>query len=376
MVPVPGVVSFNFTSGAWRNASSEGWTQYGTGMRGQAAPVSFGGGGGLLVLLGGESGSRTALSNARGYLDFSSVAVYDPSADDGGGAWYSQVTTGEAPGPRDEFCMAAAEGENSTELFVFGGWTVSTGVTHNDSYVLSLPAFRWFKGPVNAAPRVGLTCHSVGSGRQVLVIGGQDNNNNSFRWENPDPWKQGLGIFDMTAMEWSDGYDADAAAYESPRVVKEWYGDEENAEPEWSSDTVKALFSRTTTTTTTSSASPSGDGTVSLASSSASATPSSKPNAGAIAGGVVGGVVALALVGFVLFCCRRRRQRASYPAAIGVVQELDNGQSKAELHGHSAAAELPTKMHQWTELPGSGPESKNREIAELPGITVRTSQLR
>ncbi|KAF4313032.1 hypothetical protein GTA08_BOTSDO00861 [Botryosphaeria dothidea] len=215
-IPVPGVVSYKFSSETWSNASSSGWNQYGTGMRGKATAVPFGNDGGLLVLLGGESGTHESISNERGYMDFSSVTIYDTDNQ----SWYSQTTTGEAPSTRDEFCMAAAKGENSTELFIFGCWTVATGVTHNYSYILSLPAFHWFKGPTNSSPRVGLTCYPVGSGRQVLVIGGQDNNNNTYRWENPDPWTQGLGIFDMTAMEWSDGYDAGAGAYSSPQVVK------------------------------------------------------------------------------------------------------------------------------------------------------------
>ncbi|KAF2141130.1 uncharacterized protein K452DRAFT_288500 [Aplosporella prunicola CBS 121167] len=377
-VPVPGVVSYNFSSGEWANKSSDGWTPYGTGMWGQAAAVPFGyqddGSGGLLVLLGGESGTRTSISNAEGYLDFSSVSIYDVAT----GAWHSQVTTGEAPSVRDEFCMAGTQGKDSYELFVFGGWTVATGKTHSDSFILSLPAFRWFKGPTDTAPRVGLTCHTVGSGRQVLVIGGQnDNLNSTARWQDPDPWTQGLGIFDMTALEWSDGYDADAADYESPQVVKDWYADEENAEPDWSSDTVKTLFSRT-------SASASVSSTVS-ASPSTSTSASSKSHAGAIAGGVVGAVAALVLIGFLLFWCRHRRRSAKFPVMEdhAPVQELTpesraelqvptaelQGQNRfiAELHGQNMKAEMPAEDRERKELPGG-----HEIIAELPGsITPR-----
>lgn len=354
-MPVPGVVSFNFSSGEWANRSSEGWTTYGRGMRGQAASVPFGANNdSLLVLLGGESGTRELVSNQRGYVDFSSVSIYDTT---GNGSWYSQTTTGEAPSPRDEFCMAATQGANSTELFVFGGWTVSTGLTHNDSYILSLPAFRWFKGPTNTEPRVGLSCHVVGSGkRQVLVVGGQNNNNNTYRWSNPDPWKQGLGIFDLTAMEWSDGYDADAPAYESPQVVKDWYDGESYAEPDWSSDTVKALFSRTSTETSsgTSSASPSSTAPLSPA-GFVGQEDSSPVNVSAIAGGLIGGLLAAAAVGFAVFYYRRRKQRTAPRLGPRVIDELDS-ESRAELHGRSAGAELPTKVHSTAELPGSWPE--------------------
>ena len=33
----------------------------------------------------------------------------------------------------------------------------------------------------------------------------------------PDPWPQGLGIFDMSAMEWKANYDPEAKAYVSPK---------------------------------------------------------------------------------------------------------------------------------------------------------------
>ena len=33
----------------------------------------------------------------------------------------------------------------------------------------------------------------------------------------------GLNIFDMTAMEWRDSYDAGAAPYTTPQIVKDWY---------------------------------------------------------------------------------------------------------------------------------------------------------
>lgn len=38
-----------------------------------------------------------------------------------------------------------------------------------------------------------------------------------------DPVTQGLQIFDLTEMTWSSRYDANAAAYQTPQMVKEWY---------------------------------------------------------------------------------------------------------------------------------------------------------
>lgn len=39
----------------------------------------------------------------------------------------------------------------------------------------------------------------------------------------PDVWTQGIGVFDMTAMQWKDHYDADAQPYMTPAAVKSWY---------------------------------------------------------------------------------------------------------------------------------------------------------
>lgn len=44
-------------------------------------------------------------------------------------------------------------------------------------------------------------------------------------WRDPDPWTQGLGILDLPTLTWSSRYDSDASDYDSPDVVKEWYGE-------------------------------------------------------------------------------------------------------------------------------------------------------
>jgi hypothetical protein len=54
--------------------------------------------------------------------------------------------------------------------------------------------------------------------RQVLTIGGTGGSE-------ADPAPQGLLLFDMTALEWKDSYDANAAAYERNETVQKWYDD-------------------------------------------------------------------------------------------------------------------------------------------------------
>ena len=69
-----------------------------------------------------------------------------------------------------------------------------------------------------AGRRLGAACVAVGR-RQVLTIGGTDSS-----WTKVDPAPNGLLVFDMTAMEWKDAYDAGAAEYERAEKIKGWYG--------------------------------------------------------------------------------------------------------------------------------------------------------
>ena len=107
---------------------------------------------------------------------------------------------------------------------MYGGMDSKTEESYNDVYVLSLPGFVWFKADGSSAEkRAYPACVVVGKGkRQMLSIGGKEM---SAKWTSKDTSPQGLGVFDMTALTWSnDGaYDADLDDYESPSVVQDWY---------------------------------------------------------------------------------------------------------------------------------------------------------
>ena len=95
----------------------------------------------------------------------------------------------------------------------------------SDIYVLSIPAFEWFKVPGESTKRTYHDCASAGN-RQMIVVGGMalaKDSSSTNRWETTDEWKQGLGIFDMHDLKWKDSYDPKAGAYESPDIVKDWY---------------------------------------------------------------------------------------------------------------------------------------------------------
>ena len=89
----------------------------------------------------------------------------------------------------------------------------------DELFVLSLPAFRWFKADYRSlSPRTKHQCQAVHS--QMVLIGGL---NPASSNQSMDPWVQGIGVFDMTSLEWKASFEAKAALYKSPDVVRQYY---------------------------------------------------------------------------------------------------------------------------------------------------------
>lgn len=57
-----------------------------------------------------------------------------------------------------------------------------------------------------------------------------------------DPWAQGLGVFDMSALVWTHTYDPSAAEYDTPTTIKSWYSVNDLEAVPWANDQVKAMF--------------------------------------------------------------------------------------------------------------------------------------
>ena len=157
----------------------------------------------------------------------------------------------------------------------------------------------------------------------MVVVGGLGSHFIDWKVNGTDEWKQGLGVLDMTTVSWSSSYDANAPAYESSQMVKDWYtkgykrtrslfGTENGADEyhsglasvSWTSDSLKALFN---TQSEPASGSGSGSGSGTTVDGSNGFGSQSGANAGAIAGGVVGGLVVLCLV-VAAFIFKRRRK--------------------------------------------------------------------
>ena len=126
-------------------------------------------------------------------------------------------------------------------------------------------------------------------------MGGVDGENRTFMAPTTaDPWTYSIGVLDMTELKWKDSYDPDAAAYDSPSIVKDWYNAGNLQNMHWDSDEVEAIFMNENLP-----------------------PPPRKPmvgsaqqSTGVIVGGAVGGVLGVAAIGMMSFILIRRRRRA------------------------------------------------------------------
>lgn len=316
-VLVPGVVSFDMDTLTWRNDTApDELSPDGTLRDGTAAYAPTFGPNGLVFVLGGVTYSLGTTTNTPdGTIDFSPVPFFDPVTR----TWYRQPATGQVPRSRKSFCSVGVQSPNGTyEIFIFGGIDTVNNKMFDDVYVLSIPGFVWTKMPGNTGDggaRLGHTCVRVGK-RQMLSIGGSASGAGmkepaSFYegWTNPDNWPQGLGILDMTELSWSTDYKADAAEYESPKVIKDWYASGNQSDVKWASDDIRKLFITEEG---------SGGGSDDADSQTPPTTPSTSSSTpvGAIAGGVVGGVVALAAIAAALWYFLRRRKQTNPEKAV------------------------------------------------------------
>ncbi|KAJ3955659.1 hypothetical protein N0V92_007807 [Colletotrichum tropicale] len=209
--PVPGVISYNMTTKVWSNDTTpdfSAFSEYGTIVGGGAVYIPTFGRNGIIVVMGGLTFTlEPSQKTSHGWMDFSNLTFYDPITKN----WYWQKATGTPPTARRGFCYVGAEGKNGT---------YEIGSTFDDVFVLSLPGFVWTQVPYESKnTRRYHTCTVVGR-RQMLSVGGTDG---KTAWSGPDPWPNGLGLFDMTDWAWKTDYDAEAKDYETANTIRDWY---------------------------------------------------------------------------------------------------------------------------------------------------------
>ncbi|KAJ4138378.1 hypothetical protein NW768_002202 [Fusarium equiseti] len=337
-VPLNGLIAYNMTSRKWDNISSEA-LGYST-WAGSAACIESIGEAGLLIFLGGlKNNGLLATSSDR--ISFDNITIYEPTSK----RWYWQKTTGDTPDSRGTFCSVGVPGPNGTyEIYIHGGWDYWARPEHafGDTWVLSIPAFRWFKADAEVSKRGLHDCALIGNS-QMISVGGNDRTED-LGWSKKDDWPQGVGVLDLPSMTWSNKYNADDSKYDSPKDVKDWY--DNGDETEWNDEEVKSLFAAMK---------PQSSDTRDEESQS----PEQRLPVGGIIGGVVGGVaVIIAAVGALNYIQRRRRREAPLvPADDGNIQrawdkaELPAVESNkvevvlvaSEMDVNPSHAELPTE---------------------------------
>ncbi|KAL8727103.1 MAG: hypothetical protein Q9166_006290 [cf. Caloplaca sp. 2 TL-2023] len=305
----PGLVEFDMTTRQFTNSSAQGFNANGTGSQGQMHFVPSFGPNGLFLIMGGHNGSDH-------HYGFENIWVYEAVTH----KWYNQTASGNVPAGRREFCVAGINSTDETyEIFLYGGDNSHLGsdaVPYDEIFILTLPAFRWFKKDFPPQhPRGGHTCNAVG-GSQIISIGGFDANSKIFLGSyddirastfnsSTDPFAQGLGIFNMTSLTWADHYTANAPPYEQSDLVRTFYRENPQDGSQFSTTGLKDLFQTThfTPADTTKSHNTNTTGTP------APESDSSSSHSGTIAGGVVGGVLGIAAIAGTVFYFYKRMKR-------------------------------------------------------------------
>lgn len=112
-ITMPGLVSYNFSSNSWSNASSTGFSDGGYSVFGEGRFVPNFGPEGLLVFLGGSTPQNQSYeySSGIGLASMKTISILDLQS----GEWYHQNATGDVPPMRANFCsVGVAAPDNSS----------------------------------------------------------------------------------------------------------------------------------------------------------------------------------------------------------------------------------------------------------------------
>ena len=173
------------------------------------------------------------MTNSLPQRSFETVHVFDIATN----TWFAQPTTAEAgfyPTDRLGFCtvVASAEDNSSHNIYLYGGYLPSQGplTCLNDVFILTLPAFHW----VSVYPSVNDTSdldirkrsqHKCEKLHEKYLVAYRGNNaGNDCDYEKGRQKFQGLGIFDMSSLEWTTKMELGNPEYLVPPVLSDIVG--------------------------------------------------------------------------------------------------------------------------------------------------------
>ena len=167
----------------------------------------------------------------------------------------------------------------------------------------------------------------------MVVIGGDPSQNGTPNAV-PDPWPQGLGIFDLSEMVWKAQYDALALPYVTPNIIRV-SNEAHGAYPDkWDDPLVKSWFVPKVIV---------ANNTVPSNSTAPIPPAKSENHIGAIAGGVVGGLLGVVLASLLAFFVVRDRRRQTTCKSRAELVDQKEGPSEVQGFAHQQASELQGK---------------------------------
>jgi hypothetical protein len=207
----------------------------------------------------------------------------------------------------------------------------------------------------------------------MISIGGIQDHGTTDTWATwKDPWPNGLGIFDMTALNWTDTYDAKADPYERGGLVDDFYTTNPRFPATWGDPELLSIFGANVSSNASLTSGP-GSATntsgTSSATNSGSSDSSHSSNLGDMIGGAVGGVAALAILIGIIFWLIQRRKHSRQTSSVGPefpATEIDSEEPKEMwANGGAQYNEIETNANRHEVADRSDPRPY-----ELPGASA------
>ncbi|CAG8953120.1 hypothetical protein HYFRA_00003318 [Hymenoscyphus fraxineus] len=371
------IVSYSFSEQTWTNQSIPN-KYY---LFGEGQFIEHYGSEGVILFFGGQWAASTSEKKSS-LQSLDTILIYDIQSK----KFYEQEAS-NPPATRAQFCsVGAGTADNSSyEIFIYGGQFGGGGdiPQFNEKedlksvYILTIPAFTWIKANTEAVSRAFHTCKKAGK-RQMISIGGRRLENGD---KSPEPWSNGLGIFDMTTLKWSENYDSKAQDYTPHSMVTTVYSDASIHPTNWSNPALLDIFkvrllndssmnnsSDTATTTSTPNNTP--------PTAAPDKGPSNNNSIKIIVPSIIAGIAILAILISLFFYLRKRtRQPSQEDYTTAKTSELKGETWKRqEVHGNSSPAEMDAygQYHHYHEMDSV----QALRPSELPGSADSRTGLR